>query len=315
MKYASYQRVAEVAREVMAKGPMALATNFGSSLSGPDGGYAVPTDFANTVLMPEVGALLPYCAQIPVTQGGGIRVPKDIDTALAATSSNEARWEGEGDQHTQDKPNIELNEFRLKKLIVLVPVSESLLEDSAALAAWLPLAMQTASRRKINDAIVNGLGLGMPLGILKSSALVTVAKDGAQTADTINAANVKAMLDRSLNPDGSMWVMNPSAYSQVVELSSFDSASKTLAGLPILTTDVCPAVGDVGDIILADMSRYLVALKTPQLNMSMHLWFDQDMTAFKLTFRMDGMPMLAEPITPPNSGTTKSHFVAVAARA
>lgn len=301
--------------DVMKHAPMALATDYGSTLSGPDGGYAAPVDVAKSIIAPEVGALLPYCSQLPVTQGGSIEVPVDIDTALASGSSIVAAWEDEAEQHPQRKLNLNLEQFRLKKLIALVPVTDELVNDSQALAAYLPLALQTAVNRKVNEAIINGTGVGVPLGILKSGAVITVAKATSQAADTFNDANVADMLARSLNPLGSIWILSSTVYAQAISATSFDSASQTLAGLPIVVTDECKAVGDVGDVILADMTRYLAALKNPALHMSTHLWFDQDVSAFKLIFRMDGQPMLAEPITPKNSSVTKSYFVTLAERA
>lgn len=301
--------------DVMRHAPMALATDYGSTVSGPDGGYAAPVDVAKSIIAPEVGALLSYCSQLPVTKGGSIRLPVDIDTAFASGSSIVAAWEEEAEQHTQHKLKLNLEQFQLKKLIALVPVTDELINDAPALAAYLPLALQTAVTRKVNEAIINGGGAGVPLGILKSGAVIAVAKDGAQTAATITDQNIKDMLKRSLDPMNSIWAMNPAAYSQAIGLSSFDSASRTLAGLPIVTTDACPALGSEGDIILADMTRYLAAMKDPALHQSMHLWFDQDLTAFKLIFRMDGQPMLAAPITPQNSSVTKSYFVTLAERA
>lgn len=307
--------IANIALEVARKAPMALATNFGSTLSGQDGGYAVPVDAANEILLPAVGALLPYCRQIPVTRGGSIRLPKDTATPYGTDTGIFCEWELEASQLPQRKPKLDLAGFELKKLIALVPVTDELLEDSDALAAYLPLAMQTAATAKVNSAIISGLGVGRPLGILNSSSLITVAKDGSQAAGTIVNANITAMLDRALTPQGSVWVANPSAYGRIVNLAAFDSGSGKLGGLPVVTTDACPAPGTPGDLILADMGFYLAALKTPQLNSSVHLWFDQDMTAFKLIFRMDGMPALAAPVTPPNASATKSHFVALAERA
>lgn len=306
-------RIANVAREVAFRAPMALATSFGSTVSGTDGGYAAPSDMAKSILMDAVGALLPLCAELPVTRGGSIGVPLDALTPYG--SGITAAWEVEADQHDQQKPNLNLDFLELKKMVALVPVTDELLDDSATMAAWLPLALQTACTLKVNEAIVNGTGAGVPLGILKSGCTITVAKEGAQTAGTIVDGNIGTMLERSLSPLTSTWVANPEAYGQIITLASFDGASRTLAGLPIVLTEACPAVGTAGDLILADMGRYLAATKTPQLNGSMHLWFDQDMTAFKLVFRMDGQPMLGAPVTPPNSSATKSHFVTVATRA
>lgn len=306
-------RIASIAMDVRRASPMALATSFGSTISGPDGGYAVPVDAAREILMPGVGALLPHTREIPITSGGSIGIPLDIQTPFS-DAGIVAAWEVEGAQLPQQKPNLNATNFILKKLVALVPVTDQLVEDSDALAAFLPLAMQTAVTRKVNDAIINGTGAGVPLGILKSSALVTVSAEAAQAADTINEANLANMLNRAIDPLSSVWVMNPRCYGHVSTLSAFDAASRTLAGLPIVTTDACPELGEAGDIILANMSWYLAALKTPQLNSSTHLFFDQDLTCFRLTFRMDGSPALAAPVTPPNSPVTRSHFVALAQR-
>ena len=48
---------------------------------------------------------------------------------------------------------------------------------------------------------------------------------------------------------------------------------------------------------------------------SMHLWFDQDLMAFRLIFRMDGQPALGAAVSPKNGSSTRSHFATVAVRA
>ncbi len=313
MTAAQQSNIVAVARDVRRAAPMALATTYGATVSGQDGGYAVPVDMAESILMPATGALLPYCLQVPVTQGGSIDIP--LDSATIAGSGVIAAWESEGAVLPQRKPKLNLTHFELRKLVALVPVTDELLQDSAALAAWLPLAMQQAVTLKVNEAIVAGPGAGRPHGILNSGSLITVAKASGQTAGTIVDANIAAMLARSLSPMNSIWIANPAAYGHITTLTLFDAPTQTLAGMPIVLSDYCSAVGTPGDLILADLSWYVVAMKTPQLNGSMHLWFDEDVTAFKLVFRMDGMPALAAPITPLNASTTKSHFVTTALRA
>jgi HK97 family phage major capsid protein len=308
-------RIGQIAVAVRRAAPLALATSFGSTLDGQSGGYSVPVDAARAILMPETGALLPHCGELPITRGGSIELPLDLATPYGTTGGVIAAWESEGVQLDQKKPKLNMTQFMLKKLVALVPVSDELLEDSDALAAWLPLALQTAATLKVNDAIVNGTGAGVPLGIRNSGSLITVEKETSQAPGSIVEGNIARMLDRSLSPDLSMWIANPSAYALITMLPSFDKATRTLAGLPILLTDACPAPGTAGDLILADMRYYIAASKTPQLNQSMHLWFDQDVTAFKLVFRMDGMPALGAPVTPPNTTASKSHFVTVATRA
>ena len=47
----------------------------------------------------------------------------------------------------------------------------------------------------------------------------------------------------------------------------------------------------------------------------MHLYFDYGAQAFRWTFRLGGQPHMSAPVTPARSAATKSHFVALAARA
>lgn len=313
MTQAMQSRITDIASEVRRCGGVrAAATSFGSTASGADGGFAVPTDAADAILLPGQNALLPYCRQLPM-QSSTIGLPRDMSTDYA-DSGIVAEWELEAAVLPQRKPDLSMNTYALKKLIVLVPITDELLADSTAMAAYLPDALRNAVTRKVNAAIVSGPGVARPLGILKSSCLVTVAKDGSQAAGSIVNANIEAMLDRALTPLSSVWLANPSAYGRIINLSAWDGGTRTLAGLPVVLTDACSAPGAVGDLLLSDMSNYIAAYKTAQLNHSLHLWYDQDLTAFRLVFRMDGSPVLDKPITPDNASTTKSHFVALAAR-
>ncbi len=302
-----------VRRATFDKSAARSAADFSSSSVAADGGYAVPVHHVNEIFMGDVQALMPLCQVIPA-KSGSVTIPVD-ETTPWASSGIIAAWESEGSVGAQRKPSLSAADHRLHKLKVLVPVTEELGDDAPALAAWLPQAMRRAVAWKINDAIINGPGTARPLGILKSNALISVTKESGQTASTIVAANVSKMLGRVLDPSSATWIINPEVYAQITSLSAFDSATMRLAGRPIVTTDACQALGTVGDIILANMGAYRVVSRGPAFAESAHLWFDQDMQAFRLTVRIDGQPILRGPVTPPNSATTRSHFVALETRA
>ena len=91
-----------------------------------------------------------------------------------------------------------------------------------------------------------------------------------------------------------------------------------LFGRPVILSDACQTLGDAGDIYFADLQNsYAVIQKRDgqRIDVSAHLWFDYDMTAFRMTFRIDGQSMVRQAITPPNSSVTRSPFVRLAARA
>ncbi|MDZ7595868.1 MAG: phage major capsid protein [Thiobacillus sp.] len=309
----------------------AAATTYGNEGSGADGGFAVPPQFAQTIsaVALEEESLLSYADNTPVT-GNSMSFPKDETTPWGSTGIT-ANWEGEGDTKSAKKPGLKLDHLRLKKLSVLVGATDELLADSAAMGAYLAKKMSEAVRWKSNDAIINGNGVGMPLGILNGGSVVSIAKEGSQVADTIVAANLSKMLARVLKGGGPLvWLINPDAMPQIHLLTLGDTPIWTppqegfkgapngfLLGRPIIETDACDTVGDVGDIILANMGGYRAITKAggEEFSESMHLWFDQDVTAFKLNFRMDGQPALSTAITPPNSTATRSHFATIAARA
>jgi len=289
------------------------ASIYSSTTLGGDGGYAVPVDFADQIFMRGENSLVPYCQNIP-TASTSINVPVDEATPWASTGIL-ASWDNEGSVGSQIKPTLSSAEHRLRKLRVLVPVTEELVADSPAFNVWLPAAMSRAVAWKMNDAIINGPGVARPLGILKSPALIEVAKAGSQIADTIIDQNITDMLNRCLDASSAVWIANPGAYGALTTLSTFDSATRRLAGLQIILTDACAGLGDRGDLILASMGGYRLVTKGPAFHESAHLWFDQDMHAYRLTMRVDGQPILREPTTPPNSSVTRSHFVTLAARA
>jgi len=311
---------------------MAAATTYGNEGSGADGGFAVPPQFAEEIMSlayEQEQSLLAMADNTPVT-GNSMTFPKD-ETTPWGSSGVIAAWEGEASTKTQKKPAMGLAELRLKKLTVLVGATDELLADSMAMTSHITRKMSEAVAWKCNDAIINGTGSGQPLGILTAASLVSQAKETSQTADTINATNVAKMYGRCLKGPGArlVWLVNPDAYQQLIVMTLGDQPIWTapvqgmqgapdglLLGRPIVMTDACDTVGDLGDIILANMAGYRAITKSggEQFSQSMHLWFDQDVTAFKLVFRMDGQPALASAVTPPNSSVTRSHFVGLAAR-
>lgn len=309
----------------------AAATTYGNESSGTDGGFAVPEQFASeiTSIALEEQSLLAMADETPVS-GNSMTFPKDETTPWGSTGIT-ATWDGEGDAATQKKPVLGKSRLELHKLRVLVPATDELLADASAMSAHLVKKMGEAVLWKSNDAIINGTGAGMPLGILAAGSLVVQAKETSQTADTINATNVAKMYGRCIKGAGAnlVWLINPDAYAQLIVMTIGDQPIFTapvqgmrnapdglLLGRPVVLTDACDTVGDQGDIILANMAGYRAITKAggAEFSQSMHLWFDQDVQAFKLVFRMDGQPALASAVTPPNSSVTRSHFVALAAR-
>lgn len=89
-----------------------------------------------------------------------------------------------------------------------------------------------------------------------------------------------------------------------------------LLGLPLVELEQCSALGDLGDLILADLGNgYILADKGDvQADVSIHVRFIWDESVFRFVYRVDGQPVLASAITPYKGNDTQSHFIALEAR-
>jgi HK97 family phage major capsid protein len=63
-----------------------------------------------------------------------------------------------------------------------------------------------------------------------------------------------------------------------------------LKGRPVLTVEQCPALGTAGDLVLADLSKYIIVDGGLNAMLSFHVLFDSDGVSFRFTMRVDGKP-------------------------
>jgi len=303
--------------------------------TGADGGFAVPPDFRTAITAKVMGvdSLLARTDQL-TSASNSITLPKDETTPWQSTGGIQAFWEGEGSQIAQSKVALDQTTIRLNKLTALVPVTEELMEDASALSTYINRKAPEKFDYKIQNAIINGTGAGQPKGILASDALVEVAKESGQVADTVLAQNITNMWARMYAPSRSnaIWLINQDVEPQLDYLQMpgtnptaplympagglSASPFATLKGRPVVPVEACKTLGDAGDIILADLTKYMTAMKTGGIrqDVSMHLWFDYDTLAFRFIMRMAGLPWWGSAITPANGSNTLSCFVSLAAR-
>lgn len=313
---------------------------FGSESTGEDGGFAVPPDVRAGIVQTVMGedSLLARC-NVVRTNSNQLAVPVDETTPWQSTGGIQAGWATEMSQLAQSKPELQMRDLRLEKLTAILPASSELLEDSPSLGNYL--ASRTAMKLDylITRTILAGTGIGTPSGILPSPATIIVAEDAAQAAATMTFSNVQGMWNRlySQSQLNAVWIANPDAIASLLENASVNSRQPvylppglsgsryaTLMGAPIILSEACEALGTPGDLILADLSQYLVALRRVpgasddaviRQDVSMHLWFDVDTSAFKFIMRIGGMPWRATQIKRRLGGGTVSPFIVLAQRA
>lgn len=324
---------------------LAAATTYGNEGSGSDGGYAVPPDFKNEIMSKVFGedSLLSRTDQL-TTSGNSMTFPKDETTDWQTTGGILAYWGTEAGVKTQSKPALEQSTVPLNKLYALVPVTDELMDDAPAMDAYLRRKAPAKINFKVNLAIVQGSGSGQPLGILNAPSTVSVAKVTSQVADTVVGANILAMHSRLYAPlrPSAVWLINQDIepYLHRLSLPGLDDTGAvvtgwgtqvylppgglsgapygTLMGRPVIPTQACETLGDRGDIILVDLKSYITITKAGgsaiRTDVSMHLWFDQDLTAYRFVMRVGGLPWWTAPISPRDGTNTMSWAVTLDAR-
>lgn len=305
-----------------------------------EGGFLLPTEQSNTMLEKSVeeDLFLSKIFRLPMSSNT-IKIPTIAETSRVDGSRAGGvlgYWTGEGIQKTKSNPKFGQVQISLNKLIVLTWATDELLEDS-------PISIEPLINRlaiseinfKVKDAVFRGTGAGMPLGILNAPATVSVAKEGAQAADTIVSQNVIKMWSRThpASRKNLMWFYNQDCFSQLIKLNiALTSTDQliwmpaggisgkpfdTLFGAPALPLEVCSTLGDLGDIVLVDMTQYIMGEKSGGIKSatSIHLRFDYDETAFRFVLRTDGQPWWNSALTPFKGTKTQSPWITLAERA
>lgn len=302
-----------------------------------DGGFFVQQDFSTQLVerVYEVGAIASRVQRIPLSgNANGIKL-NGIDETSRVNGSRwggvQAYWAAEADSVTATKPKFRQIEMNLHKLFATVYATDELLADASALETITRRVVAQEIAFKLDDAILRGLGVGQPLGILESSALVSVSKETGQTAATIVPENLVNMWARGEGRRNAVWLHNqdiePQLHLMGVQVGVGGSLIymppgglsanpyATLFGRPMVEVEQASTLGTVGDIVLANLDQYLLIDKPMQSAMSIHVQFLTDQTVFRFVYRVDGQPAVHSALTPYKGSNTRSPFVALATRA
>lgn len=311
-------------------GPTGLSSGVPS-----DGGFLVRRDWSGQLLQraAEQAQLLPRCFGVPIgAEFDGLELPM-VDETSRATGS---RWGGvrvyrraEADTVTASKPKVGKIDLQLEDLMGLAYATNRILRDGVALSAILERAFASEFAFVADDEIFRGNGVGQMLGFQNSPALVTVAAEAAQTADTVKAENVVKMFARmpARLVGGAAWLINLEVLPQLMVMtlgqqpiflpggSIANAPYGLLLGRPIVPIEQASAIGDVGDINFVNLNEYMVITKGGvEAAESMHVRFIYNEMAFRWVYRINGQPLWKTAVTPYKGANTLSPFITLAAR-
>jgi len=318
-----------------------LSPTGASSAVPADGGFGISSDFSTALLnrARETARIFPLTNQIPIGEGSDSLELPYIDETSRVNGSRfggvQAYWTGEADAPTATKPKFSRHEIRLESLKCLMYATERLLRNAPAMAAVFENAFASEIAFKLDDAIWRGDGVGKPLGFsvqnFGGALMVSVAKKSAQVADTFVIENATSMLSRLYREPGDriVWFCNPDVIGQFplmtvgqqpVFLPNNSVAGAiqygTFLGFPVIPVEQAETLGDAGDVVLANMSKYVTITKGGvRAAQSMHVRFIYDEMTFKWAIDVNGQSAIKQPVTPFKGSNTLSPFVTTAARA
>ncbi len=306
-----------------------------------DGGYLVQPTIASGMLerVYESGEVLNRTTRTPIGPHSNSLKKHGINETSRADGSRfggvRGYWGAEASTITASAPTFAEIHLKLNKVHAAVYATDELLVDTTALASTVDRVVPLELNFKAEDAVVNGTGAGMPLGILNAPALIAVAKETSQTAATIQVENIVNMYARmwARSRSSAVWLINQDIEPQLFTMgltvgtgggqAVFMPAGgvsgapfNTLMGRPLFAVEYCATLGTVGDILFVDLSQYEVIDKGGvNRAVSIHVRFLQEEQIFRFTMRIDGQPAWNSALTPKNGTNTLSPFVALATRA
>jgi HK97 family phage major capsid protein len=306
---------------------------------GSDGGFMVMPEFGTGIIDRVYSNDLWSRTDNYTVSGNNMTFLANAETSRAAGSRHggmRGYWLGEGGTITDSKPTLRELTLKLCKLGVVVYLTQELLDDGgSALEEYVTRKAAEEFEFMIGDALVNGTGVGQPLGILTAPSLVSVAKESGQLADTLETENIVKMYSRfyQANIGNSTWLHNqdigPELYTMTLGVGTggvvtymppgalADSPHANLMGRPMLPTEFNATLGDQGDLILADLGQMLSISKGSVAQaVSMHVQFLTDQLALRFILRLNAGPWESAPITPyKGTANTQSNFITLDARA
>jgi len=303
-------------------------THIGAGASGE--GFTVPPQYTNRIwdLVSDLNPVFDLCDVEPTNQRQ-INMSADETTPWGATGVK-SYWRAEAGKMKPSRMADSGRSVVVQDLYAFVEATEELLQDSPRLANRLEMKAAQAIDWTLDEAVINGDGVGKPLGWRKSKALVIVPKKSGQAAGSIVADNILKMFERFMMVPGDspLWIANTNTLSQLATITIGDRPAwlpgsglagaplGTLMGIPVRFDEHAETVGSEGDLQLVSPQGWYGARRSnTQFARSIHLYFDQGIEAFRWTVRVGGQPHLSKPVTPAKSAGAKSHFVTLATRA
>ncbi|MDD5502578.1 MAG: phage major capsid protein [Candidatus Thermoplasmatota archaeon] len=280
--------------------------------TGADGGYLVPDQYAKDILTVAVDeAIIRPRARVftgATSAGFGQQHIPALDYGVDSNmfAGAEVAWISEGAEKPPTKVGFKRVTLHPFEVAAHVPITDRLLQNGPIIENMVRTQLRAALIGAEEKAFLLGTGAnnGQPTGIIGHAATITVNRG---TANTVAYADLAAMFQR-LHGRRGVWIVGRGVLPQLMGLkdaanhfiwqpNARDGNPGTLFGLPVLFSEYSPELGDVGDVLLADLSYYLIGDGMGiSIGVSPHVYFTSNITVIKAWKTVDGTPWLTAPL-------------------
>lgn len=304
------------------------------------GGFTIQSELANSIVtrIYSDSVITDGVRKVKIgPNSNGFKQPMVNETSRATGSrfgGVNAYWLDEGSPLTASRPKLKMIDFNMKKIAALWYVTDEMLSDSTLLSSLANDAFALELNWQLADSILNGNGIGKPLGFNTSlnGGLVVQPGETGQKPGTIVYENIINMYSKLFAPhlSNACWLVHQSCLPQLMKLSmpigtagypmwqpanlAQGAPNNTLLGLPVHIVEQVPALGSQGCVTLVDLGAYqTVDREGPAFASSMHVNFLVDEMVYRVVYRIDGAPLFQAPVTSANGNINMSAYIALAA--
>jgi len=306
-----------------------------------EAGFMIQTDFAGAMWDTAVAdsGIISRCDSYNCSADSNAvewMRPKETDISADAIYDGIKMYRAaEAESVTATKGFLERYRLELEKSMGLAYWSGEAVKHAAFLGQFYQRGFTLAIMRQMENEIISGTGVGQCKGILNSGN--AVQSKSIETGQTLVQPylypNITGMWNILHTEDraNAIWMGHPDTEEKLMHVTfpvgtggvpvflapggGIGPGVSTLYQRPVVPTDHCSAVGTPGDLILANLNKYMIIRKgTADMNTSIHVRFLYDEEVFRVIIYYNGIVKNPNALTIKNSNIKRASFVTLAAR-
>lgn len=292
---------------------------------GADGGYLLPVDKRSLQQLLVPPESIHGRTDILLTPSNAVTLPIDDDPVWSTVMGSSDL--AEGGTLTEGKAVFKTATLSLVKKGILVRVTSEMLEDGTNIGPYV--------LNKTAQKLEWALSKMSFAAFLASGGKVTLAKtSGAAANSAPDLANVQAMWTSMLvqHRANAVWIANPQLETVFQKYSVTGANSGVfpiyipaggiseapyakIYGRPVIFSELSPAVGTEGDLMLTDPTTFFTVMKSggPRTDVSIHAEFSKDVVGYRSYIRAVCASKFSTKITR-GDGTYAGNTITVATR-